>query len=416
VVKKKRKNNSFLFLLKGEKQMSKISVGFSTIANEASAAAEAVEAALVQLEGKPNLAILLSTVDYNVEKVLAAVKEKLADVPIWGGTSSAGIIGPDGLVSGEHGALGIMLFSGVQAGVGGAEMCDDPKAAGLKAAQAAIEQIEGLPSSPSLRSRVNFAKGSPDVLLMMSAPGNEETVMEGIKQVSRGIPIMGGSSADNSLEGNWHQFANGKILSNGVTVAALSGVKLGYAFSGAYKPTGKKAKITKLDGRTLIELNHQPALSVYSKWVGKSEAELMGSNILVESVKAPIARQIGDFYQVAHPANATASGEIGIFVNYSEGDELELLKANTDELIAGVKSVVSKAAKHVKKPVGVLLVHCAGRNMVIGERMREVSSQIKDAAGNVPAIGLLAFGEQGTIETGESYHANLMLSALVLGE
>jgi hypothetical protein len=247
----------------------------------------------------------------------------------------------------------------------------------------------------------------------MSAPGNEEAVMEGIKQVSKGIPIMGGSSADNTLEGNWRQFANGKILSNGVTVAALSGVKFGCAFSGAYKPTGKKAKITKLDGRTLIELNNQPALSVYSKWVGKPEAELREA-ILVESVKAPIAKQIGDFYQVAHPANATTSGEIGIFVNYSEGDKLELLKANTDELITGVKSVVSKAAKQVKKPAGVLLVHCAGRNMVIGKRMSEVSSQIKDAAGNVPVIGLLAFGEQGTIETGESYHANLMLSALVL--
>ena len=389
--------------------MSKISVGFSTIANGASAVAEAVEAALGQLEGKPNLAILLSTVDYNVEKVVAAVQEKLADVPLWGGTSSAGIISPTGLVSGEQGALGIMLISGIQAGVGSAELGDDPQAAGLKAAKDAIEQIEGF---DTLRTQ---PKGSPDVLLMMSAPGNEEAVMEGIKQVSKGIPIMGGSSADNTLEGNWRQFANGEILSNGVTVAALSGVKIGHVFSGAYEPTGKKAKITKIDGRTLIELDNQPALSVYSKWLGKPESELREA-ILIESVTAPVARQIGDFYQVAHPADATGSGEIGIFVNYSEGDELELLGANIDELITGVKSVVSQAAKRVEKPAGVLLVHCAGRNMAIGERMNEVSSQIEDAAGDVPAIGLLAFGEQGTIETGESYHANLMLSALVLGE
>ncbi|HIE28910.1 TPA: hypothetical protein EYP66_16675 [Candidatus Poribacteria bacterium] len=389
--------------------MSKISVGFSTIANGASAVAEAVEAALGQLEGKPNLAILPSTVDYNVEKVVAAVQEKLADVPLWGGTSSAGIISPTGLVSGEQGALGIMLISGIQAGVGSAELGDDPQAAGLKAAKDAIEQIEGF---DTLRTQ---PKGSPDVLLMMSAPGNEEAVMEGIKQVSKGIPIMGGSSADNTLEGNWRQFANGEILSNGVTVAALSGVKIGHVFSGAYEPTGKKAKITKIDGRTLIELDNQPALSVYSKWLGKPESELREA-ILIESVTAPVARQIGDFYQVAHPADATGSGEIGIFVNYSEGDELELLGANIDELITGVKSVVSQAAKRVEKPAGVLLVHCAGRNMAIGERMNEVSSQIEDAAGDVPAIGLLAFGEQGTIETGESYHANLMLSALVLGE
>ena len=376
-----------------------INVGFSTAANEESAAAEAVEAALGQLEGKPTLAILLSTVDYDVAKVVAAVQDKLSNASIWGGTSSAGIIGPAGLVSGEQGSLGIMLLSGIQTGVGGTELGDDPQSAGAKAAQIAIEQIEG----------------SPNVFLMMSAPGNEEAVMAGIKKVSKGIPIMGGSSADNTLEGNWRQVANGEILSNGVTVAALSGVKIGCAFSGAYRPTGKKAKITKLDGRTLIELDNQPALSIYSKWLGKPESELREA-ILIESVTAPIAKQIGDFYQVAHPANATDSGEIGIFVNYSEGDELELMQANLDELITGVKSVVSQAAKQVEEPAGVLLVHCAGRNMAIDDRMSEVSAQVKDAAGNVPAIGLLAFGEQGTIETGESYQANLMLSALVLGE
>ncbi|MFQ6044014.1 MAG: FIST N-terminal domain-containing protein, partial [Candidatus Poribacteria bacterium] len=152
--------------------MSKISVGFSTVTNEASAAAEVVETALRQLEGEPTFAILLSTVDYDVQKILAAVQEKLADAPIWGGTSSAGIISPTGLVSGEQGALGIMLISGIQAGVGGAELGDDPQTAGLKAAQAAIESI----------------KYSPDVLLMMSAPGNEEAVMAGIKQVSKSIP------------------------------------------------------------------------------------------------------------------------------------------------------------------------------------------------------------------------------------
>jgi hypothetical protein len=407
--------------------MSKISVGFSTTANEASAVAEALEAALVQLEGKPDLAILLSTVDCNVQKILAAVRENLTGVSIWGGTSAGGIIGPTGLVSGEYGALGIMLISGIRAGVGGAELGDDPQAAGAKAAQAAIlrweSRVSPFPfgktrlSRPSERKRTTIEEieGSPDVLLMMSAPGAEEAVMAGIKQVSESVPIIGGSSADNTLEGNWRQVANGNVLSNGVTVAALSDVKLGYAFSGAYKPTGKKATITKLDGRTLIELDNQPALAVYSKWLGKTESELR-ETILLESVTAPMAKKIGNFYQVAHPADATDSGEIEIFVNYSEGDELELMESGIDELITGVKSVVSQAAKKVEKPSGVLLVHCAGRNMVIGERMSEVSEQIKDAAGDIPAIGLLAFGEQGTIETGDSYQANLMLSALVLGE
>lgn len=379
--------------------MSKISIGFSTAKSETTAVAEAVETALERLEGKPNLAILFSTVGYDSQKIVSIVSEKLGNVPIWGGTSSQGVIGSEGFVSSDGLAIGIMLLSGVQAGVGGAEFGDDAQAAGLNAAKVACEQIDG----------------TPDVFLMLGAPGCEETVMDGIKQAARGAPIFGGSAADNSLEGNWRQFANDEVLQNGVAVAAVAGGTFGYDFSGGYRPTGKKTTLTKVDGRTLIELDGKPALSVYAELMGKSETTIAGSNILTESILTPLARKIGDFYQVCHPANATDAKEIEIFVNFPEGTELELMESNVDELIAKVKDVVGKAAEPITQPAGVLLVNCAGRQIAIGERMDEISAQVKAASGDVPLLGILNFGEQGTIATGESYHGNLMVSALVIG-
>jgi len=380
--------------------MGNISVGFSTAKGEVVAVSQAIETALRNLKGKPSLAILFSTVDYDCQKIVTASQEKLGGIPLWGGTSSTGIIGPDGFVVGEDGALGIMLISGIQAGVACAELGEDATLSGLNAAKAANEKIDH----------------TPGVFLMLGPPGGEEEVIEGIKKVASGAPIVGGSAADNTLEGLWRQFSNDEVCENCITVAALSGVKCGYDFSGCYNPTGKTATITKADGRTIIELDGQPALSVYAELTGKEQSQLLDGNILVESVCAPIGKKVGDFHQIAHPASVEESGEIGIFVTFSEGDEVELMTANIDELIAAVKTVVKQAAKKIDSPAGVLLVHCAGRRIAIDERMDEASTQVKAAVGEVPVIGFLSFGEQGTIVTGENYQGNLMLSALVFGQ
>jgi hypothetical protein len=75
----------------------------------------------------------------------------------------------------------------------------------------------------------------------------------------------------------------------------------------------------------------------------------------------------------------------------------------------------SRGSKNVKKPNAVILSHCGGRAIGLGERIGDVAGQVKKAVGELPWIGYLAFGEQGTPVPGENVHANLSLSALVLG-
>jgi hypothetical protein len=98
-----------------------------------------------------------------------------------------------------------------------------------------------------------------------------------------------------------------------------------------------------------------------------------------------------------------------------EGKLIELGEGTADELISEVETVVRKAAQGVKKPEAVILSHCGGRAIGLGNRIAEVAGQVRKAVGEVPWIGYLAFGEQGCMVPGEASHANLSLSALVLG-
>ena len=53
----------------------------------------------------------------------------------------------------------------------------------------------------------------PSLVWLIVAPGNEEEVLNGLHGVlGDSVPIFGGSSADNSIEGKWVQFDGNELL------------------------------------------------------------------------------------------------------------------------------------------------------------------------------------------------------------
>jgi hypothetical protein len=97
------------------------------------------------------------------------------------------------------------------------------------------------------------------------------------------------------------------------------------------------------------------------------------------------------------------------------GMELELAEASVNGLVAEAGNAVYKATLGVEHPKAILLAHCGGRAIALGDRIREIPAEIAHTAGHLPTVGYLAFGEQGCSEPGSPTHADLSLSALVLG-
>ena len=227
-----------------------------------------------------------------------------------------------------------------------------------------------------------------------------------------GVPVVGGSASDAS--GRFLQFGYGHVETNAVAVGAVGG-EIGYAFANGYQLTGHKAVITRAQGRKIIELDHRPALDVYAEWTKEQKATVSGGAILTYSVFHPLLMHKNGVTLTVHPVNANDDGSIDTGAAIVEGKTIELGAATLDELINAVAPVVRAAAQNVKKPNAVILSHCGGRAIGLGDRIGDVAGQVKKAVGELPWIGYLAFGEQGTPVPGENAHANLSLSALVLG-
>ena len=94
---------------------------------------ELVERAKAGLDGKPKLAILFATTQYDTESLVAGVCGLLGDVPLWGGSSSTGVFQDAGWITSDAGAASLMLIADRPAGVGVAAVgAGDGFAAGLQ--------------------------------------------------------------------------------------------------------------------------------------------------------------------------------------------------------------------------------------------------------------------------------------------
>ena len=111
----------------------------------------------------------------------------------------------------------------------------------------------------------------PELVWIYQAPGREEEVLRGLKEVvGDHCPIIGGSSADDAVAGNWRQIGPDGVLTDGLVVAVLfpsGGVS--FAFQGGYEPSGRSGVATRIargadveggfvdaaEGRYLLEID-----------------------------------------------------------------------------------------------------------------------------------------------------------------
>lgn len=381
--------------------MNNIGVSSTVLADPLAAAKSLVDGACAGLKDRPSLAILFATTDYDTQALVSGVDKALGGVPLWGGSTNAGVFANDQWVTplagvGAKGAAALMLIADRPGGAAVEPVGDDAVAAGAVATRKAIAQ----------------AGGKASVLLTMAFMGPEEKLLEGVAQAASGLPVVGGSASDGN--GVFQQFGRGLMTTNAFTVAALGG-EVGYAFGNGYRLTGHQAVITRAQGRRLLELDHRPALEVYAEWNKEKKAAVSGGALLTYSVFHPLVLHLNGDRLAVHPMSGNDDGSIDLGAAMPEGKTIELGAATLDELIAAVEPVVRQAAAKVKHPKAVLLAHCGGRAIGLGDHIKDVAGQVRKAVGELPWIGYLAFGEQGCFGQGRIAHGDLSLSALVLG-
>lgn len=333
-----------------------------------------------------------------------------------GGSSCLGVMTGQGAAIGPGGAIGALAIQDPEGAYGTAmePLGACPRSAAARAMRRAILKA-GRPGE------------APDVVWLTASPGSEEAVLAGIEDViGQAALIIGGSAADDRVEGAWSMFDGDAVSAEAVVVSAMfPSVPFGCAFESGYAPTKKSGTVTAAAGRTIRAIDGRPAADVYGDWTdGRIVPPRSGSvSILAEATLYPLGSPAGEIAGITqhiliHPAVAHADGSLDVFADVSAGVNLCLMSGSTDSLVQRAARIVGTAVEQLgsRRPAGALVIYCGGCMLAVRDRMDEVAAGIADVLGDAPFLGLYTFGEQGEMLDGDARHANLMISALVFAD
>jgi len=396
---------------------------------EVSPALAEFRTSLANCSVEPSFAFLFYSSEHEDSAVFEAFRDRFPTVPLIGGTSCLGVMTERGL--GGAASIGALLIEDPDGEYGAAAALLGTNPA--DAAEHALREALAAAGCPG---------ELPELIWVYQAPGQEEAVIEGLRRtVGDRCPIIGGSSADQQVAGDWRQLGPGGPLSNGVAVGVLfSSGGIGFAFQGGYEPTGPSGVITRIgydptgnsgiatrtQGRHIVHIDGRPAAEVYNEWTNGAVAEHIvgGGSILADTTLCPIgldSEQSGEVphYLLVHPAEITSERGLKTFATVAEGSRIYAMRGERRRLVerAGRVAVAARdsLAQGSSSIAGGLVVYCGGCRMAVGDEMPGVVREVADNFGPVPFLGCFTFGEQGSMLQ-RNVHGNLMISAIVFGQ
>lgn len=214
------------------------------------------------------------------------------------------------------------------------------------------------------------------------------------KAVDQTVSITGGLAGDGTeFEETW-VIANEEAKQNRVVAIGFYGdaISVGSGCFSGWDEFGILRKITKSKDNIVYEIDNQPALELYKKYLGEYAKDLPGSGLRFPfSIKrneeaTPVIRTILSIDEETQ--SLIFAGDV------PEGYLARLMKTNTDGLIDGSEVAAKRIEKANEKNALGLVVSCVGRRLVLKQLTDEELESISSTLGeNVQLVGFYSYGE-----------------------
>ena len=170
-------------------------------------------------------------------------------------------------------------------------------------------------------------------------------------------------------------------------------LEISFASFGGWIPFGPERIITRSEGNILYEIDGQPALDLYKKYLGEKSNELPQASLLYplnvtpDGKKDPVVRTILNIND--EDQSMILAGDVPV------NSRVQLMMASVDGIAQGAQTAANLAmTKRKNKPELALLVSCIGRKLVMNQRVEEEVEQVREVVGDmVPLAGFYSYGE-----------------------
>ncbi|MBE9610309.1 FIST signal transduction protein [Chitinilyticum piscinae] len=209
-------------------------------------------------------------------------------------------------------------------------------------------------------------------------------------------PIMGGLAGDGAAFARTWVLDNDGVHDDVVVAMALpAGLCIGHGSFGGWKPFGPARRVTRCAGNVLFELDGEPALEVYKRYLGEHAASLPASGLLFPFEMLGHDHNVLGLVRTILAVDESA-GSLVLAGDIEQDGYLRLMHASTDALVDGAEAAANAAHAMNQAPGDALaiLVSCVGRKLVMGGRIDEEVEAVGDVLGQKAVLaGFYSYGE-----------------------
>jgi hypothetical protein len=260
---------------------------------------------------------------------------------------------------------------------------DDSRAAGVRLAQGFKRD--------GLRALIIFGQG---------VQINGSALLAGMAEVvGSNVPIAGGLAGDGGAFAQTWVLDNQGLSNNRLVCIGLYGDALRFSHGsyGGWSPFGPARKVTRCDSNVLYELDGEPALAVYKRYLGEHATSLPASGLLFPfSMLGHDQNELGLIRTILGVNEV--DGSLTLAGDIDQDGYLRLMHAGTDALVDGASNAARSAweSQCGANDVLALLVSCVGRKLVMGGRVEEEVEAVAEVFGQGATLaGFYSYGEIG---------------------
>jgi hypothetical protein len=221
-----------------------------------------------------------------------------------------------------------------------------------------------------------------------------------ISAIGPNIPLTGGLAGDGAAF--TETLVGGDCAPGSRVVAGIgfygTAIRVGHGSAGGWDVFGPRRRVTRSAGNVLFELDGEPALDLYERYLGPDEAKaLPGSALLfpiqVHDAARPDSAVVRTVLAIDRTARSmTFAGDV------PQGWTAQLMRGNFDRLAAGAADAARQARAGLKAGADgerfSILVSCIGRRLLMGQRAPDEAEAAGDELGtDTPRLGFYSYGE-----------------------
>ena len=243
---------------------------------------------------------------------------------------------------------------------------------------------------------------------------NGDHIVNGIiDEMGRQVPLFGGLAGDDLKFKETFVFDGSRITSNGVVALIFDGNVIGLqgvAFSG-WKGIGTAKTVTKAQGNIVYEIDGEPTLDVFTKYLDISR-------------DIPVAvRDAGEYPLLLNRDDGSSVLRVALHINEDksmvfagsvpEGAKFRFGMAPVIEVIDHAIEQISQFKQQAPRSDAIVLFSCAGRHWAFGPMVEEEIAAVR-RLWDVPLVGFFTSGEIGPVLQGRcDFHNNTLVPVLI---